>query len=986
MYNFKETEEEVLKYWEQKNIYEKLKKKNSKGKNFYFLQGPPYTSGRLHIGHAWNNSLKDVVLRYKRMQGFNIWDRAGYDMHGLPTENAVQKKLGIKDKLEIEKYGVEKFVKECIKFSSENAKIMDNDLERLGIWMDFKNAYWPIKNEFIEGEWWLIKKAYEQGRLYKGKKVMQWCANCETSLAKHELEYENITDNSIYVAFKLKNKPGSLVIWTTTPWTIPFNLGVMVNPDLEYAKVSANQKNGARFLDAREQPPPEGGGFQSSRHKEIYYVAKELFEKFKEIIGDKNAKILETIKGKNMEGWEYIHPFSDTIDYISLKKASPKIHTIFLSKEYVNLDSGTGLVHCAPGCGPEDFEVGKKYKIKPFNNIDEKGTFFDMGEFNGLIAKKDDSKFIKALYDRNALLGEEKVSHEYAHCWRCRHPVIFRATEQWFMKIEDLIPKLLDFNKKVNWQPKFASKNYDNWIENLKDNGITRQRYWGCPVPIWQCDKCNHIEVIGDSNELKKKGGKVPKDLHRPWIDEVKLKCKKCGSKMTRVPDVIDVWVDSGTTSWNCLYFPKTRKNFKLFPADFILEATEQIRLWFSMLQMCSAVAFGKSSYKNVYCHGMILDYQGVKMSKSLGNIISPYEVVDKYGADILRYYMCEISAGENINFNWEDVKIKQRNLNILYNISNFILDLRKQTKLKKFSDTENFYFLSQKLQKTQGVFDIEEKYILSRKNSTIEKVTALMEDYRIDEIIREIENLFLDLSRVYIKLIREKTNTKEAGKVLYVLEEVYSDILKMFSIICPFITDKMYRETFGKESVHLLSWPKVDKSKINEKLELQMENVLKIIEVGLASRDKVQIGLKWPLAKAIIYSKEHQPIKEFEEIIKSQLNVKKIELKTGNDYNEIKVELDTKITPELESEGYAREMSRQIQAFRKEIGLEKTDEVELIIITDGEFKKILEKQKFFIKERTNSKKLEIVTTSKETFKNKTDFKIKDKRGTIAVK
>ncbi len=939
MYDFKEVEEETLKYWKQKKIYEKVKKKNSKGKKFYFLQGPPYTSGRLHIGHAWNNSLKDVVLRYKRMQGFNVWDRAGYDMHGLPTENAVQKKLGIKDKSEIEKYGVEKFIKECIKFSSENAKIMDKDLEKLGIWMDFENAYWPIKNEFIEGEWWLIKKAWEKKRLYKGKKIMHWCADCETSLAKHELEYENVTDNSIYVAFKLKDKEGYLVIWTTTPWTIPFNLGIMVNPKLEYAKVFSKGKN--------------------------YYVAKELFEKFKEIIKDKNAKILETIKGKNMEGWEYIHPFSDVVNYKNLKKESPKTHSVLLSEQYVNIDTGTGLVHCAPGCGPEDYEVGESYKIKPFNNLDEKGVFFNMNKFNGLVAKKDDEKFVKALEDRNVLLGEEKVSHEYAHCWRCRNPIIFRATEQWFMKIEDLISQILEFNKKVNWQPKFASKNYDNWIENLKDNGITRQRYWGCPAPIWQCEnkKCQNIEVIGDSNELRKKGGEVPKDLHKPWIDNVKLKCKKCGGKMTRIPDVIDVWVDSGTTSWNCLYYPKTKKYFNLWPADFILEATEQIKLWFSMLQMCSAIAFGKSAYKNVYCHGMILDYQGVKMSKSLGNIISPYEVIDKYGADILRYYMCEVSAGENINFNWEDVKLKQRNLNILYNISNFIINLRKQTKIKKS-------------------LNIEERYILSKKNSTIEKVTALMEDYRIDEIIKEIENLFLDLSRVYIRLTREKTNTKEAGKVLYVLEDVYSDILKMFSIICPFITENLYKETFRKESVHLSSWPKADKKKINERLEKEFETALKIIEVGLASRDKVQIGLKWPLAKAVIYG-DYKLNKNILEIIKGQLNVKNIEIKKGK---ELVVNLDTKMTPELESEGYAREMSRQIQAFRKSLGLEKNDEIKLIIITDEKFKEILEKQESFIKERTNSKKLNIVTTSKETFKNKVDFKIRDKRGMIAIK
>ena len=949
MYEFKIIEEEVLEFWEKNKIYEKIKSKNKKGKKFYFLQGPPYTSGKLHIGHAWNNSLKDIVLRYKRMNGFNVWDRAGYDMHGLPTENAVQKKLKIKDKLEIEKYGVEKFIKECIKFSSENAKIMDKDLERLGIWMDFENAYWPITSDFIEGEWWLIKKAWEQKRLYQGKKIMQWCASCETSLAKHELEYENVRENSIFLKFKIKNKDEYLIIWTTTPWTIPFNLAVMVNPELEYVKTEVNLKDGK---------------------KEKWIIAKSLADSvISNLLGFK-YKILEEFSGKKLEGTEYIHPLYEKLKniYDDLKKKWEKVHTIILSKEYVDASAGSGLVHCAPGCGPEDYEVGKKYGLDSFNLIDEKGIFQNMNSFSGFIAKKDDKKFIEELKQSGSLIIESPVSHEYAHCWRCHNPIVFRATEQWFMKIEDLIPKILEFNKDVKWQPKFASKNYDLWIKNLKDNGITRQRYWGCPVPIWKCQNCNEVEVIGSVEELKKKSfnKKIPEDLHKPWIDEVKLKCPKCKNEMTRIPDIIDVWVDSGTTSWNCLYYPKTKKHFSLWPADFILEATEQIRLWFSMLQMCSAIAFGKSCYKNVYCHGMILDYQGIKMSKSIGNIISPYEVIDKYGADILRYYMCEIPAGENINFNWEAVKIKQRNLNILENISKFIINLKKQTKaIKKF--------------------DIEEKYIISRKNSTIKKVTELMEEYRIDEVIGEIEKLYLDLSRIYIKSTREKVTGEEAGIVLNSTEEVYETILKMFSIICPFITEHLYKATFNKESVHLLPWPKTDKKKIDENFEKEFENILKIIESGLAERDKVQIGLKWPLAKAKIIVDKKIP-EGFQKIISDQLNVKKLEIKVGN---ELSVEFDIAMTPELEAEGYAREISRKIQAFRKELGFEKKQviEVQIVVGKDEQLKKILEEKKDFIKERTNAKELFIETDKeiKERFKKNIEFKIKEKRGIIGI-
>jgi len=937
MYDFKQVEEETLKFWKEKKIFEKVRKKNAKGKKFYFLQGPPYTSGRIHIGQAWNNALKDLVLRYKRMQGFNVWDRAGYDMHGLPTENAVQKKLGLEYKSDIEKFGITKFIKECINFSSENAKLMNEDLARLGVWMDFENAYWPINNEFIEGEWWFIKRAWEQKRLYKGKKIMHWCSDCETSLAKHELEYKNLKDDSIFLKFKTKDNR-YLIIWTTTPWTIPFNLAIMVNPEITYVEVKVENEN--------------------------WIIAQALLEPLMKLIG-KKGKAIKEFKGKILEGLEYTHPFENEVPYKELKKKSKNIHTVILSKEYVNIESGSGLVHCAPGCGPEDFEVGKEYGIEAFNTLSEKGVFEEI--FLGLKAKKDDHKFIDMLDEKGALIAKTPVEHEYATCWRCHNPVIFRATEQWFLKIEDLISKLLKFNQGVKWQPKYASKNYDSWVENLKDNGVTRQRYWGCPIPIWTCDKCKNLEVIGSIKELKQKSiNKIPQDLHKPWIDDVKLKCK-CKGSMSRIPDVIDVWIDSGTASWNCLYYPKTKKYFTLFPADFILEATEQIRLWFSMLQICSAVALGKSAYKNVYCHGMIFDYQGTKMSKSLGNIIPPYEVVDKYGADVLRDYMCEMPAGENVNFNWEDIKVKQRNLNVLYNISNFILDLRKQAKASKGQD-------------------LEEKYIISRKNSTIEKVTELMEEYRIDEIIREIESLFLDLSRIYIKLTREKTASKKAGIALAAVEDVYESVLKMFSVVCPFITDYLYKKTFEKESVHLKSWPKADKKKINIGLEERFELIMKILEAGFAARDKAQIGLKWPLAKATIVGGNFNLKKEEEEIIKGQLNVKLVLYKKNHaESKEVSVELETKLTPELEAEGYAREISRKIQAFRKNLGLEKKDEIGLILIVDNNLKIIFEKQKKFIKERTNTKKLEIVTTIKKRFKNKTTFTIKDKKGEIVV-
>ena len=942
MYDFKKIEEEMLKFWKEKKIYEKSKKKNEKGKKFYFLQGPPYTSGKLHIGHAWNNNMKDIALRYFRFRGYNVWDRAGYDMHGLPTENAVQKELKLADKKAILNYGLDKFSKKCLNFSVENAKLMNEDLRRFGIWMDFDNAYLPVENDFISSEWLLIKTAWEQKRLYKGKKVMQWCSSCETSLAKHELEYETVPEKAIYVKFKTKNpknKNEYLVIFTTTPWTIPFNLAIMVHPDFDYAKAKVDD--------------------------EVWIVAKELAEHLiKDVLG-KNYKIIEEIKGKKLEGVEYIHPFESEMLYKELKKKEKNIHTVVLSKHYVTLDIGTGLVHCAPGCGQEDFEVGKEYGINAYNSIDEKGIFEKAGKFTGLTAKKDDEKFVEELKSKGALLAKEQISHEYAHCWRCYSPVVFRTTEQWFLKTEDLIKKILDYNKKIKWVPKTVQNNYESWIKNLRDNSITRQRFWGTPAPIWECS-CGNAEVIGSEDELKKRAlNKVPDNLHKPWIDFVEIKCPKCKKEMKRIPDVIDVWIDSGTVSWNCLHYPQKKNYFqKYFPANLILEASEQTHLWFSMLQICSTIMFNKSCYNGVFGHGMILDFQGMKMSKSLGNIISPYEVIDKYSSEILRYYICETKAGENINFNWEDVKQKQRNLMILLNIANYLVQLKTKENKKIGS---------------------EEKYLFSNLNSSIEKTTDLFENFRFDETITEIEKLYLDISRVYIKSTREKSN-EHPGIVFYALKEAYVKTLQMFSTICPLITEKIWQELrkagiVKEESVHLSSWPKIDKNKINKSLEEKFEIIFAITEKGLAERDKAQIGLKWPLADAEIISPKNIS-NELKEIIKKQLNLKKISIKKGKN---IEIKLNTNLTPELEAEGYAREISRKVQAFRKTLGLEKENEIELQLIVSDGLRKILDKNKESIRKKTNSKKI-FINNGMETFKNKIKFKIKDKKGLIGIK
>ncbi|MBN2421512.1 isoleucine--tRNA ligase, partial [Candidatus Woesearchaeota archaeon] len=788
-YDFKAVEEGILNFWKTNKIHELVNKKNKGGKQFYFLDGPPYTNGRIHLGHAWNKSMKDAVLRYKRMNGFDVWDRAGYDMHGMPTESATEKKLGIKGKEEIEKIGAEKFTEECSKLCVHYMNIMNDEFKRLGVWMDFENAYKSIDPEFIEGEWWLIKKAHENGRLYEGLRTITWCANDGTALAKHELEYKTVTDDSIYLKFPILGaKNEFLIVWTTTPWTIPYNLAVMANPDIDYVKAKVDD--------------------------EVWILAEALTA-FIPAVAEKKFEILERLKGEKLEGLKYKHPFYDEISFFKeIEKKSPKLHSVLLSSEYVDASGGSGLVHCAPGCGPEDYEVGHRNGLPPFNELDENGTFKkSMGKFAGLKAKVDDKKFIDELDKKGILIATTPVEHEYAHCWRCKNPVVYRTTKQWFFRVEDLKENMRELNKSIKWVPDYAgSRQFDSWLANLRDNSITRQRYWGTPVPIWKCS-CGNYEVIGSRKELKLKTGKLPEDLHRSSVDKLTIKCKKCGNLMHRIPDVLDVWIDSGTTSWNCLHYPGNEKLFKkMFPPDFILEGIDQVRGWFNILFVSSMITMMKPAYKAVYMHGFVNDSEAQKMSKSTGNIISPEEVFKQFGADTLRYYLTgAANPGFDLNYSVDDMKVSHRNLGVLWNLHKFMIDYAKTIGKNPAA-----------IKKPKLL--MEEKYILSKHNSAVKKITKAFEEYRLNEVPHLVEDLFLELSRTYIQLVREKSSTgSDADKeaVLYTLYNVIVDILQLFSPICPFITEKMYlniKEAFllKEKSIHLFDWPSAKEKDIS--------------------------------------------------------------------------------------------------------------------------------------------------------------------------
>ncbi len=943
MYNFRKVESEAKKIL--KKHHKEVRKAvqdNPKKKVFSFLEGPPTANAPPGLHHLEVRTYKDIICKYKFMQGFSVPRKGGWDCHGLPVEVQVEKQLNLSDKKDIEKYGVNKFIEKARQSVFSNIKDWEKSTEELDYWIDLENPYVTLDNNYIESIWWSLKELHKKKMLYEGHKVVPFCPRCGTPLSSHEVAqgYKDIKEDSVIVKFRIKNKPYEyLLAWTTTPWTLPGNVALAVGKDIDYVVYSV--KNHSQISD----------GIYINSKQDLKDASSEI-KKEKERKRDFELKILKRLKGKDLVGLEY-EPLYD------IKKTQNKNSHKIISADFVTTEEGTGIVHTAVMYGEEDYLAGKKAGLPEVHTVGEDGKFLDIApEFiRGKFVKDAEKDIIEDLKKRGLLFRTEKFLHAYPFCWRCDSPLLYYGITSWFIRVSKIRNKLMKLNNQINWKPEHIREGrFGKWLEGAKDWSLSRFKFWGTPLPIWRC-KCGEEKIIGSIEELKKNSsnkisGKV--DLHKPWIDKIKLKCK-CGREMKRIPDVIDCWYDSGSASFAQFHYPfKNRKKFeRRFPYEFISEAIDQTRGWFYTLHVLAAILFDKPAYKNCICAGHIVDENGEKMSKSKGNIIKPEQMIEQTGVDAIRLQFCTSDAGNQKRFSYNLMKESVIPfLTVLYNCNSYYNQLENKKLLMK----------------------TEDRWILSKLNTLIKEVTEELDNYRLNPPFEKILNFIVkDLSRGYIKMTRDREDTKR------ILGEVLEKVSLLLAPFAPYISEYIH-SNFGKNSVHLSKWPTADKKRIKKKLEKDFEEAFNIVEKGLASRDKVGIGLKWPLSKAIITNAKAN--KNMHGIIAKHLNVKKLEFKKGK---ETEVSFDISITPELEAEGYAREMSRQVQEFRKKIGLNKKDKINLGIITDEKFKKILESQKDYIKERTNSKKLKIVTTSKERFKKKIDFRIKDKRGQIVI-
>ena len=861
--NFVEREKEVEEFWKEDNTFKKSMEQREGCPTYTFYDGPPTANGKPHIGHVLTRVIKDMIPRYRTMKGYYVPRKAGWDTHGLPVELEVEKLLGLDGKEQIEQYGLDPFITKC-KESVWKYKGMWEDFSgTVGFWADMDNPYVTYDDNFIESEWWALKTIWDKGLLYKGFKIVPYCPRCGTPLSSHEVAqgYKDVKERSAVVRFKVKGEDAYILAWTTTPWTLPSNVALCVNPNEEYAKVKA------------------ADGY-------VYYMASALLDTVLGKLakdGEAAYEVLETYKGKDLEGKEYEALYQCAADLAA--KQHKKGHYV-VCDTYVTLTDGTGVVHIAPAFGEDDAQVGRKYDLPFVQFVDEKGDMTKETPFAGLFVKKADPEVLKDLDAEGLLFDAPKVEHSFPHCWRVLTPLMYYARESWFIKMTAVRDDLVRNNETVNWIPQSIGKGrFGNWLENIQDWGVSRNRYWGTPLNVWQCEDCGHQEAIGSREQLKELSGNekaLTVELHRPYIDEITCTCPKCGKTMKRVPEVIDCWFDSGAMPFAQHHYPFENKDLfeQQFPAQFISEAVDQTRGWFYSLMAESTLLFNKSPYENVIVLGHVQDENGQKMSKSKGNAVDPFDALQTYGADAIRWYFYINSAPWLPNrFHGKAVQEGQRKfMGTLWNTYAFFV---------LYANIDNFDATKYTLDKKS--LTVMDRWILSKLNSTVGAVDDNLANYRIPEAAKALQEFVDDLSNWYVRRSRERFWAKgmEQDKInaYMTLYTALVTICKAAAPMIPFMTEEIYRnlvcsiDKTAPESIHLCDFPTVDAEMIDKDLEASMEEVLDIVVMGRAARNTANIKNRQPIGT--MYVRAERPLDAmFQEVVADELNVKNVEFK----------------------------------------------------------------------------------------------------------
>ena len=911
--DFSKIEEEIIDFWNKEDVFQKTLENRKDAELFSFYDGPPFATGKPHYGHVLASSIKDSVLRYKTMRGYRVPRRVGWDCHGLPIENLIEKEIDVNSKREIEEeVGIEKFNQKCEDSVFRCVDDWKETLSRIGRWADYENDYSTMDKEYTESVWWVFKQLWNQDLVYKDYRISPYCPRCGTPISNFEVNqgYEMTTDPSVFMKMKVtdgKFEGAKLLAWTTTPWTLPGNVALVVDENFDYVLV-------------------ESGG-------EELILAKERLE-----ILDNDYEIKKEMKGADLKGLKY-EPL-----YKQMKEADPEgienCFQVYLA-DFVTLKEGTGIVHTAVMYGEDDFELGKEKDLPFFHLVNEEGKFNKHGgQFEGMFVKKADRYVLEDLEERDLLYKKEDYEHSYPFCWRCDTPLLYYAFDSWYIKVTAFKDELLENNKKIHWVPEHVKEGrFGNWLEGARDWSVSRNRFWGAPIPVWECNECDSQKAVGSIEEL----GEDPEDLHRPHIDKVKIDCEDCGGEMRRVEEVFDCWFESGSMPYGQFHYPSENKKEaeEAFPADFIAEGMDQTRGWFYTLHVLATaltlkdngLGESKPAYKNVVANGLLLDETGKKLSKRLRNYPEMDHIFNNYGADSLRFFLLSSTKiGEDYRFSEDRVKETNRKvISTLWHSHSFFDTYADDKDLKGEAEPKH----------------ILNRWIVSKVNRANKNLISYMDDYKLTEASREVEGLIDDLSNWYIRRSRRKLQKPDTEKEKKEFTQTFHwalvQIVKMLAPYAPFVSEHLYKDLTDELSVHLADFPEPDEKFIDQKLEKEMELVRDLAQEGLAERSRNELKVRQPLSEMKI-TKEIS--KEAKQVLMDEVNVKKISVAD-------EFELVTEITPKLKEEGMAREIVRRTQHLRKKADL--TPDQKINLFYDGNFEELFKKKADYFKAETSA-------------------------------